>query len=300
MISNLTGTNDVAGLVSNTPSQTAPSDATASNNAALSTPTPSVSASTTTQDNAVSISGQAIMLSRLFMTSNSNKTPYLTELTKTTMTADPVDFLTQDDRDFLSKIYSYAQSQGADLRYVDDLASDMGMYRKFGKAEINLNNGGMYDLEGHQLTYSFTTADTKMANAISGGTAIGSTQFDKGFLKYELDPGFTPNHSASFSFLQSMVEYFSSSGSTDGSSLASTFSTYLPNGQNNFVVTTASEVTLVIPKSSSDSTESKTQLKSKRTGNAGSHAAVDLKATKLSLASALLDAFIAWRRKNES
>ncbi|NIE63194.1 hypothetical protein [Burkholderia sp. Ax-1719] len=300
MIPNVTGTNDVSGLIFNPSSQTTSSDATASNNTVLSTPTPSVSASTNTEDDAVAISGQAIMLSRLFMTANSSTAPYLTELTKTTMAADPVDFLTQDDRDFLSKIYSYAQSQGADLRYVDDLASDMGMYRKFGKAEINLNNGGMYDLEGHQLTYSFTTADTKTANAISGGTAIGSTQFDKGFLKYELDPGFTPNHSASFSFLQSMVEHFSSSGSSDGSSLASKFSTYMPSGQNNFVVTTASEVTLVIPKSSSDNTESKAQLKSKRTGNTGSHAAVDLKATKLKLATTLLDAFLAWRRKNNS
>jgi hypothetical protein len=301
MIKNLTGTSDIKGSTLQPSSQASSSTTPTSTGANSLTESSSQAASETTQDSAVSISGEALMLSRLYMTSNPKATPYLTELSKTTMASNPVDFLTQDDRDFLSQIYTYAQSQGVDLRYVDDLANDMGMYRKFGNAQISSNTpGASFNEQGQALTYSFTQDDSVSASNILNGQAIGSTQFDKAFLRFELDPGYSFNHTANFSFLQGVVEHFSKTGTSDSTSFASKFSTYTSNGLNNFVVTTASEVTLAVPKPSSDGSQSNAQVKSKQTGSAGSHGAVNLEATKLNLATTLLDAFLAWRRKNDS
>jgi hypothetical protein len=301
VISNLTGAKDVSSLTSNSSYQTTSPEASVPGSANSSAPATNASASTSAQDSAVSISGQAIMLSRLFMTSSSSATPYLTELSKSTMAADPVDFLTQDDRDFLSIVYSYAQSQGVDLRYVDDLATDMGMYRKFGSAQISSNSpGASFNEEGQALTYSFTPDDSASASNILSDQSIRSTQFDKGFLNFELDPGFSFNHTANFSFLQRMVEHFSSAGSSDSVPLASTFSTYTPNGQNNFVVTTASEVTLVIPKTATDNHASTVTAAIRRINGGTDQSSLSPTSLKQSLATTLLDAFLALHRKKTS
>lgn len=191
----------------------------------------------------VSISGEALVLSRLFMTSDPGAAPMYTVLDKSDSAVSPYDFLTEGDRDLLANVYTYAQQQGVDLRYVDMLALDLGTYRKYGQVQSS-SNVGIYNLNGQKETFSFTAQDTATANAILNGSAMASTQFDSGFLQYELNPGFSFDHVANFAFLQQVVEHFSGAGGGQNQPLAQQFGSFLPNGQNNFVVATASAVTL--------------------------------------------------------
>ncbi|WP_249418390.1 hypothetical protein [Citrobacter sp. RHB35-C17] len=186
----------------------------------------------------VTLSGRGLMMSRLFGDSNANP-PVQTQLTKDTMAMKGVNFLTESDRNMLSDLYAKAQQDGVDLRYVDDIARDMGDYRMFSGVMANLNNGNFYDDTGHRLTYKFTEEDTSVANRILNGNGTASSPLDSGFLKYELDPGFSPTHRAHFDFLEEAVN---KSGS--GEPFDSRFSSYQQVRNDRFVVETDSEVTL--------------------------------------------------------
>lgn len=109
-----------------------------------------------------SISGQGLMMSRLFGNADTVP-PVQTQLTKTMQNMDAANFLTQDDRSMLSGLYSQAQEQGTDLRYVDDLARDLGGYRKFGDVSGNYNSGNTYDMSGRKQTIEFTAKDSETA-----------------------------------------------------------------------------------------------------------------------------------------
>lgn len=186
----------------------------------------------------VTLSGRGLMMSRLFGDSNANP-PVQTQLTKDTMAMKGVNFLTESDRNMLSDLYAKAQQDGVDLRYVDDIVRDMGDYRMFSGVMANLNNGNFYDDTGHRLTYKFTEEDTSVANRILNGNGTASSPLDSGFLKYELDPGFSPTHCAHFDFLEEAVN---KSGS--GEPFDSRFSSYQQVRNDRFVVETDSEVTL--------------------------------------------------------
>lgn len=290
MISNLTGSQNVPEAIPNSAAQSTPSSSALESSSIVRDQASNNSVAPTAQRGAVSISGEAIMLSRLFMSAGPGNVPSYTQLDKSTMTVDPRKFLTRDDRDLLANLYSYAQLQGVDLRYVDDIASDLGMYRKFGSVECNLNDGANYDWEGHALTYSFTAADATTAKAILDSRAIDGSKFDSGFLRYELDPGFSPNHSANFSFLQSMVEHFSSEGASVPQNLAGQFSTWTPNGQNNFVVETSPEVTLKLP-TADNASEAHAQA------NKGVQNIPSFDSVKTKLVTSLLDGLRVWGRR---
>ena len=209
------------------------------------------------QTNTVSISGEALMLSRLFMTNDPNSAPaVLTQLNKSDDSMSPYDFLTEGDRSMLANMYSYAQQQGANPQYVDMVANDLGMYRKYGQYDANMNSGGIFNIKGQMETFSFTAQDTATASSILNGNAIGSTQLDPGFLSYELNPGYSANHGANFQFLEQMVNHFSNAGVNSDQSLGQDFSTFVPNGQQNFVLNIASAVTLNIPQADDASTSS--------------------------------------------
>ena len=210
------------------------------------------------QTNTVSISGEALMLSRLFMTNDPNSAPaVLTQLNKSDDSMSPYDFLTEGDRSMLANMYSYAQQQGANPQYVDMVANDLGMYRKFGQYAINANSpDGDYDIQGQKETYGFTVQDAASASSILNGDAIGGTQIDQGFLNYELNPGYSANHTANFQFLEQMVNHFSNAGVNSDQSLGQDFSTFVPNGQQNFVLNIASAVTLNIPQADDATTSS--------------------------------------------
>ncbi|PPY00286.1 hypothetical protein [Cronobacter sakazakii] len=182
----------------------------------------------------ISFSGKGIMMSRLFGDSDSTP-PVQTQLNVNNMNISSVNFLTTQDRSILSDLYEQAQNEGADLRYVDDLAHDLGTYRMFNGVMANVNDGTMFDMEGHQQTFIFTEADTATATRIKSSKGFSGSVLDTGFLNYELDAGYSFSHKANFDFLEAVV---------NGQNLGAKFATYEGKGQKNYIIETASEVTL--------------------------------------------------------
>jgi hypothetical protein len=193
------------------------------------------------------------MLSRLFATDDPDAKPAMlsgngmgTDLFKNRHL-----FLTADDRSLLSDMYAYADSQGADLNYVDSVAYDLADYRRKdnGKISGNVNNGNSFDLEGHQRTYSFIDVDAATAERIKSSDALNTTRFDRGFLEYHLDPGYDFNHTSDFAFLETMVTKFSDSDQAQTPGLPSKFQTYTSNGAKAYEVHHSEEVVLERPAS---------------------------------------------------
>lgn len=199
------------------------------------------------QGTPITLSGQAIMLSRLFNTTDPNAAPPVQSgvngMDQNHIGMGSVNFLTQSDRTLVSKMYSYAQQQGADLQHVDQIAYALGAYRHLndGRMMASYNSGNSFDLAGHQMTVNFNAKDTAIAASIQNGSAINSTQFDHGFLSYTLDPGFGAlTFTGDMEFLQQMVVKFSGEGAAN-MSLDPKFSTYTPISINDKVIFTASK-----------------------------------------------------------
>ncbi|MBT2774913.1 hypothetical protein J7J47_22060 [Halomonas sp. ISL-60] len=196
------------------------------------------------ESTSVSISGKALLLSRLFLTEDITSEPSVLPGTKGMNEYGmmlPHHFLTQDDRTLLADMYEFAQEQGADLKHVDRLAWDMGLYRQRnnGEAVANFNDGRSYDLEGRVRTASFTDADATTVERIQSSGDISSTRLDQGFLNYILDPGYGFTHSSDFEFLEQMVSRFSTNGN-DTTPLDSKFSTFVYKA-NNYIIHTSDE-----------------------------------------------------------
>jgi hypothetical protein len=195
------------------------------------------------------------MLSRLFGTDDPGKAPPVlngaTGMDRDNIDKSPVYFLTEDDRQVLSGTYAYAQQQGANLENVDALAATLGMYRQEnnGKIMTNFNTGTEFDTSGHQLTSSYSAADTATANRILNGEAIKSTQLDHDFLKYILDPGNALGNATNMDFLEQMVNKFSDVG-TASMSLGAKFASGVPvhAAVNDVVLTASKEVVYKAPK----------------------------------------------------
>ena len=199
------------------------------------------------QSTSVSLSGRAIMLSRLFGTQNSNTEPPVVSgvngMDLKHIGMSPQNFLTTSDRALLSDMYEYAQQQGADLQNVDQLAYALGTYRQSndGRSMSSFNGGNSFDLEGHQLTVSFNEKDAATAARILNGDAINSTKLDQGFLRYTLDPGYGAlSNTSDFEFMEQMVIKFSDVGAKQ-MSLPSKFSTFSYRVINESAVFTASK-----------------------------------------------------------
>lgn len=201
--------------------------------------TPAASGQTT-------FSGMGLLMSRLFGDTDSNLSVQ-TQLTKDTMGMSSVNFLTNNDRNTLAGLYAQAQQQGTDLRYVDDLARDLGDYRMFGGVMANLNNGNMYDNSGHVLTYKFTAEDEVTASRILNGGKISGSVLDDGFVRYELDPGYSPSHLANFQFIESIVNQAGQNHADKEQVSDAQLSVYQQKGNQNFIVEAVSEATLKIP-----------------------------------------------------
>ena len=191
--------------------------------------------------NQTSATGYQIMLDRLF----GGKEPPVAHATGTIdsfMQLGQV-FLTREDRALVADMYEYAQSQGADLKYVDEIAYTLGRYRQRddGKMMFSFNSGDMYDSQGRQLTVSFDGEMAAVADSILSGAAINSTRFDRGFLRYQLDPGFGALTSGyAPAFLEHMVNHFSSeSGSQEP--LNGRFAIHAPPKIESHYVMSASE-----------------------------------------------------------
>ena len=208
---------------------------------------------TPVQGTSVSLSGQAIMLSRLFNTTDPNAAPPVVSgvngMDMNHLGMSSISFLTQSDRAVLSNMYGYAKQQGADLQYVDQIAYALGDYRKTNDGRImnSFNDGCNFDLAGHQMTVNFNAQDAATAASLLNGNAINSTQIDHGFLRYTLDPGFGAlSYTGDMSFLQQMVVKFSGEG-TANMTVDPKFSTYTPVSINDKVVFTASKEVVLKP-----------------------------------------------------
>lgn len=79
------------------------------------------------ESSVVTLSGEALMVSRLYGSQQGVPTTPQTELNKSNSDMTYLDWLTDQDRSTLADMYGYAQQQGADLRYVDRIAFDLGM-----------------------------------------------------------------------------------------------------------------------------------------------------------------------------
>jgi hypothetical protein len=215
----------------------------------------------------VSISGRAILISRLF-NGRDSEPPVLSAaggFASGILDMPVLHFLNAQDRSVLSDMYSYAQQQGADLQHVDSVAASMALYRQFGDGKYlgGMNDGHSFDLEGHLRTVNFSAEDTEIANRILDSDAMATTRVDQGFLRYMLSATNSPSNTMSIAFLEKMVNKFSDQATDEP--LGSEFSNLIPStlANNRLVLTHSKEVVLKFPAvSASDSENSESPDKS--------------------------------------
>jgi hypothetical protein len=138
-------------------------------------------------------------------------------LTRDNIGQSAVDFLTRGDRELLSQMYAYAEAEGADLAYVDNVAGLLGDYRHHsdGRQMLSANSGKGYNTEGYMITVNFKEDDAAIAARILNGSAINSTRLDQGFLRYVLDPGYGAlSNNGGMNFLEQAVIRFSGESAT--------------------------------------------------------------------------------------
>lgn len=209
-----------------------------------------ISDSASVPSTSVSLSGKAIMLSRLFGAQNTASEPPVVSgvngMDLNNIGMSPQNFLTTSDRALLSDMYEYAQQQGADLKNVDALAYQLGNYRQHndGHSQFSVNDGNSFDSEGHLRTFSFTEKDAATATRILNSDAINSTRLDHGFVRFILDPGYGAAHTNDFEFMEQMINKFSDKGS-EMKSLDPKFSTFtgVKSVVDNMVIHTSKDVT---------------------------------------------------------
>ncbi len=193
--------------------------------------------------------GRQLMVSRLF----GSYEPPVADTTNGIKCSDLArvnyEFLTKQDRQLLSEIYTYVQDKDVDLTFVDFLASDLGGYRLLGNGRFTGGfNTGNYDLQGWQMTVSFTDADAAIASRMLGGAAMNSTRFDQGFLRYMLNPSLSAlGKLVDFGFMEHLVTKFSAEADT-AAPLGTQFSNHVPKkiGEG-YVMTTSTTVRKQMP-----------------------------------------------------
>ncbi|XUO86861.1 hypothetical protein RVM26_14800 [Halomonas sp. KM072] len=195
----------------------------------------------------VTLSGQAILASRLF-SSDKGDLPVLPSIRTNGEHNGMLSqyFLTESDRSLISKMYELANQEGTDLRYVDQFAKDLGLYRKYDDGSMRSSfNGNSYDLQGRKQTVSFTEKDAATAERILSGKTLSSTSIDQGFIRWRLDPGQGFNLSSDLDYMEHMINKFSSTVNEEENFVAK-FTSYSPR-ENNYVMHTADEISLRRP-----------------------------------------------------
>ncbi len=161
------------------------------------------------------LSGKAIMLSRLFGTNDLNANPKVEyQLTILNASGSGTNFLTLQDRDFLAKVYEYADAKGIDFQKVDYFAFDLVAHRQMGGAAGGLREGVVYDTKTKErVEVKFTASDEALALDIlkSKAFTLADSEVDHEFLEGLLNP-YSRSHIADFNFLKEIVFAFSSSG----------------------------------------------------------------------------------------
>ncbi|MCX7207931.1 MAG: hypothetical protein NT086_18515 [Proteobacteria bacterium] len=193
----------------------------------------------------VTISGRSLLLSRVFHKSDLDADIPVLKQATIYNGSQLYSFLTEEDRKLLADTYDYSSKNGIDLRYVDDLAAELAIYRRTPNHKDNV----IYDLTGHKLTFNFGGDDEKVAARIRSGDAIKQTSFERGFIDHCINES-TPVHTVNFSFLEKMMSVFStdchSYGSQVDQNIDSSFTKH-ESERNNFIVTVSKEVEFVAP-----------------------------------------------------
>jgi hypothetical protein len=192
--------------------------------------------------------GRQLMVSRLF----GSYEPPVVDTTNGIKCSDLArvnyEFLTKQDRQLLSEIYAYVQDKDVDMTFVDFMAWDLGGYRLFGNGRfLSGFNGGSYNLQGWQVTVSFTETDAAIASRMLGSAAMNSTRFDQGFLRHILNPTYALGKSVDFGFMEHLVTEFSAEADT-AVPLGSQFSNHIPKKMGEgYVMTTSTTVRKQMP-----------------------------------------------------
>ena len=189
----------------------------------------------------VSISGEALLRQRLFHITDPNRAlPVFVQMERGALGC-RVDFLTDNDRQLLGDVYEWAQEQGADLKYVDDLGFRLASYRESDNGRIMMreNTGHSYDGEGHKLYLSFTDKDAASAKRILESDALKTTRLDHGFVRFITDKDYGAMSHNDFDFMEQVIGRFSN-GKDEPQPLTPRFAKY-ERLKDNYVKTLSKE-----------------------------------------------------------
>jgi hypothetical protein len=137
----------------------------------------------------VSISGEAIMIARLFggSTEAAQKVEY--QLTVSNLSGSFCNFLTLSDRATLAKVYEYASANGIDLKEVDWLAVGLGTYRACGPSPAEGALGQLWEsATGNPIVGNFSDETQAIANSVLTSKAMNDTALDHGFIESLFNP----------------------------------------------------------------------------------------------------------------
>lgn len=186
----------------------------------------------------VTISGEAHMKQRLFQGSDHTYKQPLKTTNLQSSTPTNVSFLTRSDRSFLGQVYEYAQEQGADLGFADELGRGLADYRANEKVVTPLGRGKTLDREGHRVSFSFTDKDAAIAKRVLASDAMKTTQLDHGFIRKAMDKDYGAKRDHNFEFMEKVVNKFSAKG--DDSPLGVMFAKH-SNIEKNYIQHTSKE-----------------------------------------------------------
>lgn len=162
----------------------------------------------------VAISGEGLLKQRL---GDKSKNSAINALdSKAKVEAKPaIEQLSKQDRALISDIYFHAREQGADLKYVDDLAKNLARYRELQSEPHKA---------GKEPRGYFTDAERITLKRIRDSEALSSTRLDQGFVRYMTDPD-KPRAHSNLEFMEQVMQRFSDKGE-DASALSSKFAEY--------------------------------------------------------------------------
>ncbi|WP_328291538.1 hypothetical protein OG218_02050 [Kineococcus sp. NBC_00420] len=165
----------------------------------------------------VEVSGHSILLSRLFPGQDAATATQVRPPGSNPDGVSIASFLTTSDRSAISSLYEYARDHGIDAADIDNIAFDLGGYRRTAPGVLQDTVGQMFDEDGEPITYAFSQHDEATAIDILGSRAASDSALPRGFLEHLLDPGLTGgNHATNFDVLQRVV-YATSASGADGS-----------------------------------------------------------------------------------
>jgi len=187
------------------------------------------------------IAGQTLLRQRLFFSVPDVEPPVISDKKLMNSNLPTVQFLTLPDRELLGRIYEVSQSEGIDLRYVDQLGQSLAQYRCSDNGRLRLSHTDVttYDPEGHRLTFSFTERDVATADRVRQSSALQTTELDKGFIKFDTDPNYSVVSHSHLGFLEWAMSRFSASDDRVPASDAFKTYTYI---SKDFIEYTSKEV----------------------------------------------------------